>query len=62
MEAALAVGLRDAKMFRHAGEIALGVGDHMAAKRYLQKSAALRAPGSNQARTFLASMHERLQN
>jgi hypothetical protein len=49
-------------MFRHAGEIALGVGDHMAAKRYLQESAALRAPGSNQARAFLASMHEPLQN
>jgi tetratricopeptide (TPR) repeat protein len=62
VEAALAVGIRDAKMFRHAGEIALGVGDHMAAKRYLQESAALRAPGSNQARAFLASMHEPLQN
>jgi tetratricopeptide (TPR) repeat protein len=62
VEAALAVGIRDARMFRHAGEIALGVGDHMAAKRYLQESAGLRAPGSNQARAFLASMHERLQN
>jgi tetratricopeptide (TPR) repeat protein len=62
VDVALAVGIRDARMFRHAGEIALGVGDHMAAKGYLQESAGLRAPGSNQARAFLASMHERLQN
>jgi tetratricopeptide (TPR) repeat protein len=60
--AALAVGIRDAKMFRHAGEIALSAGDHMAAQRYLHESAELNAPGSNQARAFLASMHERLQN
>jgi hypothetical protein len=32
--AAVAVGIRDVKMFRHAGEIALSAGDHMAAKRY----------------------------
>jgi Flp pilus assembly protein TadD len=62
MEAALAVGIRDARMFRHAGEIALCAGDRTAAKRYLQESAALHALGSNQARTFLASMHELSQN
>jgi Flp pilus assembly protein TadD len=62
IEAALAVGIRDAKMFRHAGEIALSAGDRTAAKRYLQESAELNAPGSNQARALLAGMHERLQN
>ena len=62
MEAALGVGIRDAKMFRHAGEIALSAGDSVAARRYLHQSAELNAPGSNQARAFLASMHERLQN
>jgi Flp pilus assembly protein TadD len=62
METALAVGIRDAKMFRHAGEIALSAGDSVAARRYLHESAELNSPGSNQARAFLASMHERLQN
>jgi tetratricopeptide (TPR) repeat protein len=62
METALAVGIREAKMFRHAGEIALSAGDPVVARRYLHDSAELNAPGSNQARAFLASMHERLQN
>jgi tetratricopeptide (TPR) repeat protein len=62
IEAALAVGIRDAKMFRHAGEIALSAGDRIRAKRYLQESAELNAPGSNQARALLAGMHEHLQN
>jgi tetratricopeptide (TPR) repeat protein len=46
IEAALAVGIRDAKIFRHAGEIALQLGDRGAAERYLQESASLHAPGS----------------
>jgi tetratricopeptide (TPR) repeat protein len=62
IETALAVGVREAKMFRHAGEIALSAGDPVAGRRYLQESAELNAPGSNQARAFLARMHERLQN
>jgi tetratricopeptide (TPR) repeat protein len=62
MNAALAVGIRDAKMFRHAGEIALSAGDHKAAKRYLNASAQLNAPGSKQARALLADMHEQLKN
>jgi Flp pilus assembly protein TadD len=55
IEAAMAVGVRDARMLRHAGEIALRLGDRAAAQRYLQDSAALNAPGSEQARTLLAS-------
>jgi tetratricopeptide (TPR) repeat protein len=62
IETALAVGIRDARMFAHAGQIALSAGDPMAAKRYLHESGELNAPGSNEARAFLASMHERLQN
>jgi tetratricopeptide (TPR) repeat protein len=62
MEAALAVGIRDAKMLRHAGEIASSAGDPVAARRYLHQSTELNAPGSSQARALLASMHERLQN
>jgi tetratricopeptide (TPR) repeat protein len=56
MEAALAVGICDAKMFRHAGEIALKSGDHAAAERYLRESIELNTAGSEQARTTLASL------
>jgi tetratricopeptide (TPR) repeat protein len=54
--AALKVGIRDAKMLRHAGEIALQLGDRAAAERYLQESVALNAPGSDPARATLASL------
>jgi len=47
IETALAVGIRDAKMLRHAGEIALSTGDRTAGEGYLHKSAELNAPGSN---------------
>jgi tetratricopeptide (TPR) repeat protein len=56
IEAALKVGIRDAKLLRHAGEIALKVGDRVAAERYLQDSVTLHAPGSESARTLLASL------
>src|SRR5713226_4569837 len=56
IETALAVGIRDAKIFRHAGEITLQLGDRSAAERYLQNSVALHAPGSEQARTALAAL------
>jgi len=58
IETALAVGIRDAKMLRHAGEIALSTGDRTAGEGYLHKSAELNAPGSNQARVLLASLSE----
>jgi tetratricopeptide (TPR) repeat protein len=56
IKGALAVGIRDAKMFRHAGEIALKSGDPVAAERYLKESVELHTLGSEQARTTLASL------
>jgi len=56
IEAALAVGVRDGKIFRHAGEIALKSGDKAAAEHYLRESAELNSVGSEQARITLASI------
>src|SRR5262249_20093019 len=42
----LAVGIRDAKIIRHAGQIALAIGDRALAERYLRASADLNASGS----------------
>jgi tetratricopeptide (TPR) repeat protein len=56
IEIALAVGIRDAKIFRHAGEIALRLGDQPGAERYLRESSSLHAPGSEQARVLLADL------
>jgi len=60
--AALAVGLRDAKLLRHAGEIALSTGDRAAAERYLLDSTKMNAPGSSQARELLASLSAPTKN
>ena len=62
IDAALVVGIRDAKMLRHAGEIALSLGDEVVAERFLQDAAALNAPGSEQARTTLARLTRVAQN
>jgi len=56
IETALAVGIRDAKLFCHAGEIVLKAGDVATAKRYLKQSAELNTADSEQARSLLASM------
>ena len=56
IETALAVGIRDAKLFRHAGEIALQCGDRAAAQRYMQQAAELNANDSELARTKLATI------
>ena len=56
IETALGVGVRDAKIFRHAGEIALKSGDKAAAEHYLRESAELNSVGSEQARITLASL------
>ncbi len=56
IESALAVGIRDAKIFRHAGEISLKAGDKGAAERYLRESVELNSVGSEQARIALASI------
>ena len=53
IEAALAVSVRDAKLFRHAGEIALKLGDQKAAESYLQTAANFNAPGSREASALL---------
>jgi tetratricopeptide (TPR) repeat protein len=58
IDAALSVGIRDAKMLRHAGEIVLQLGDRAVAQHYLQDSASLNAPGSQQARATLASLSQ----
>jgi tetratricopeptide (TPR) repeat protein len=56
IETALAVGVRDAKLFRHAGEIALKSGDRAAAEHYLQHSVDLNTLGSEEAKATLASL------
>ena len=61
IETALAVGVRDAKIFRHAGEIALKSGDKAAAERYLQESADLNSTGSDQAKVTLASLTQEVR-
>lgn len=53
---ALAVGIRDAKLFRHAGEIALKCGDSAAAQSYLKQSADLNTADSELARAELAHL------
>jgi tetratricopeptide (TPR) repeat protein len=56
IEIALAAGIRDAKILRHAGEIALRLGDQPGAERYLRESLSLHAPGSEQAGVLLADL------
>ena len=56
IEKALAVGIRDARLMRHAGEIALAMGDRAAAEKYLQQAADLNAPESWQAKARLARL------
>ncbi len=62
IERALAVGIRDAKMLRRAGEIALSLGDRVVGERYLRESAELNAPGSGEARQLLARLTPSIQN
>jgi tetratricopeptide (TPR) repeat protein len=49
IEAALAVGIRDSRIFAHASEIALKLGDRAAAQNYLQEAVSLHAIGSEHA-------------
>ena len=56
IDTALAVGVRDAKIFRHAGEIALKSADRAAAEHFLRESAELNSVGSEQARVILSSL------
>ena len=54
IETALAVGIRDSRIFAHAGEIALKQGDQAAAQNYLQEAASLHTIGSEHAQFVLA--------
>jgi tetratricopeptide (TPR) repeat protein len=56
IEAALSVGIRDAKIFAHAGEIALQLGDRDAAQNYLQEAVSLHTVGSEHAELVLAQL------
>ena len=56
IEGALAVGIREASIFRHAGEIALKAGDKPAAERYLREAVRLNTLGSEQAAVTLARL------
>jgi Flp pilus assembly protein TadD len=56
IETVLAVGIRDARILRHAGEIALKSGDLAAAQLYLKESAELHTADSEQAQVELASL------
>jgi predicted Zn-dependent protease len=56
IETALSVGIRDGRLFLHAGAITLALGDTPAAERYLKQSAELNSTDSEQARNALASI------
>lgn len=56
VEKALAVGLRDARVLRHAGEIALKVGDPVSAERYLRQAVELNTVESEPAKVVLARL------
>jgi tetratricopeptide (TPR) repeat protein len=56
IETALAVGIRDAKLFFHAGVIALKSGDREAAERYLKQSAELNSEDRERARNIWAGL------
>jgi len=53
IESALSVGVRDEKLFRHAGEISLRLSDREAAERYLKQSVELNSSDSLPARIEL---------
>jgi tetratricopeptide (TPR) repeat protein len=59
IEKALAVGIRDARLFRHAGEIAVGAGDQAAAEKYLRLSAETNTAESWRAKATLARLSPR---
>lgn len=56
IETALAVGIRDSRIFVHAGEIALKLGDRAAAQSCLHEAVSLHAIGSDHAQLVLAQL------
>lgn len=61
VETALAVGIKDAKILRHAGEICSKLGETGSAQRYLHEAADLKAPGSSDALAPLAIISKPMQ-
>jgi tetratricopeptide (TPR) repeat protein len=59
IETALAVGVRNANMLTHAGQICLKAGDKAAAKRYLQQAAKLNSAGSAEAKVLRAQLQSK---
>ena len=57
IDAALAVGIQDARMLRHAGEISEKQGDRKAAAEYLNKAAALNTVESVRAKMLLDELN-----
>src|SRR5262249_37638955 len=56
IEDALLVGVRDARLLRHAGEIALANGDRLTAEKYLQQAADMNTAESWKARATLVQL------
>jgi tetratricopeptide (TPR) repeat protein len=56
IDAALSVGIRNARIFRHAGEIALSLRDRIAAEKFLRLSAELNSLESDKAQAMLAQV------
>jgi tetratricopeptide (TPR) repeat protein len=56
IDAALAVGIRDAKLIRHAGEIALKQGDKAGAEKYLKQVTELNPTNLKNARSVVAGL------
>jgi len=52
----LSVGIQNANMFRHAGEIELKCGNRTAAEEYLRRAAILNSTGSEKAKQLLAQL------
>jgi tetratricopeptide (TPR) repeat protein len=56
IEQAMAVGIRNARLFRHAGEIALSQGDRAAAENFFRQAAGLNTLESEQAQATLTQI------
>jgi tetratricopeptide (TPR) repeat protein len=56
IDAALSVGVRNARILRHAGEIALSMGDRAGAENFLRQSAELNTLDSDKAQSTLAQV------
>jgi tetratricopeptide (TPR) repeat protein len=58
IDTALSVGIRNARIFRHAGEIARSMGDEAAARKFLRESADLKSFESDKAEATLVHLSE----